>query len=302
MEALPMTTSAKATLACLAGYGIFGFSFLFSKVALDLVPPFVLLSIRFLTAFLVLNLILLVTHKQLSLRGKPLGRLLLMGLLQPVLYFIFESYGISMTSASFSGIVIGLSPVVGLVLGTAFLKERCTPLQLVCTLCSVAGVVLTTTGGLGVFSPAGFLMLLGALLSTSLFAVISRSLSVHFSAFERTYVMFALGGITFTAAALLQSRGHFSTLLPALALPQFWVSLLYLAVISSVCAFLLINFGLNHISASRSLVFSNFTTVISVLGGIFLMGDAFSPMQLLGVAVIILSVSGVSYLAASAAK
>lgn len=297
-----MTKNAKAALACLGGYGIFGFSFLFSKVALDMVPPFVLLSIRFLTAFLTLNLILLVRRKPLALRGKPLGLLLLMGLLQPVLYFIFESYGISMTSASFSGIIIGLSPVVGLVLGAVFLKERCTPLQLICTLCSVTGVVLTTTGGLGVVSPAGFLMLLGALFSTSLFAVISRSLSAHFTPFERTYVMFALGSLAFTAAALVQTGGNFSPLLAPLSQPRFWVALVYLAVISSVCAFLLINFALNHISASRSLVFSNFTTVISVLGGIFIMGDTFSPPQLVGVGIIILSVFGVSYQAATGIK
>lgn len=297
-----MTKQIQATLACLAGYSIFGFSFLFSKVALDLVPPFVLLSIRFLVAFLVLNLILLATGKSFSLRGKPVGRLLLMGLLQPVLYFVFESYGISMTSTSLSGIIIGLSPVVGLVLGLIFLKERCTPLQLICTVCSVTGVVLTTTGGLGTVSPGGLLMLLGALLSTSLFAVTSRSLSAQFSAFERTYVMLALGGIAFTTAALFQCWGHFSDLLVPLSQPKFWVSLLYLAVLSSVVAFQLINFGLSHISASRALIFSNFTTVISVVGGIFLMGDAFSPVQLLGVAVIILSVFGVSYLAASAAK
>lgn len=292
-----MTTHTRATLACLTGYGIFGFSFLFSKVALDLVPPFVLLSIRFLMAFLVLNLILLATRRRLALRGKPVGRLLLMGLLQPVLYFILESYGISLTSTSFSGIIIGMSPVVGLVLGTLMLKERCTPLQVVCTLCSVAGVILTTTGGLGVFSPGGLAVLLGALFSTSLFSVLSRSLSVHFSAFERTYVMFAMGSVIFTAVALVQGRGQAALLLPALSQPRLWAALLYLSVASSVGAFLLINFGLNHITASRSLIFSNFTTVISVLSGIFIMHDAFSPLQLLGVAVIILSVFGISCLA-----
>ena len=100
-----MNQTWKASLAGLLGYSIFGFSFLFSKIALDLASPSVLLSVRFLMAFLVMNLLLLTGKQHISLRGKPVGMLLLLGLVQPVLYFLFEAYGISMTSASFSGVM-----------------------------------------------------------------------------------------------------------------------------------------------------------------------------------------------------
>ena len=123
-----MSPTTKATLAGLLGYSIFGFSFLFSKTALDLTTPFVLLSFRFLTAFLVLNLLLFTGLQKISLKGKPVGRLLLMGLIQPVIYFICETYGIALTTSSFAGVVIGLAPVMGLLFGTLFLKR--TPLNL----------------------------------------------------------------------------------------------------------------------------------------------------------------------------
>ena len=290
-----MKRSTLATLASLAGYSIFGFSFLFSKLALDMTSPFVLLSVRFLTAFLVLNLLLLTKRVSISLKNKPVLPLLLMGLVQPVIYFICEAYGIAMTSSSFSGVMIGLVPVVGLIFGVLFLKEKCTLFQVACTLCSVVGVTLTTSGGMGTFSLPGFLLLLGAVTSGALFTVLSRSIADHFSAFERTYVMFALGSAVFTAIAAVESRGNVAALAAPLTSPAFWGAVLYLAVVSSVCAFLLINFSLNHISAGRSLIFSNFTTVISVLAGIFLMGDAFSPIQLLGIAIITASVFGVSW-------
>ena len=77
-----------ATLAGLLGYSIFGFSFLLSKVALGLTTPLVLLSVRFLTAFLVMNLLVLSGKMRLSLGGKPVRMLLLLGLVQPVVYFI----------------------------------------------------------------------------------------------------------------------------------------------------------------------------------------------------------------------
>jgi len=290
-----MTKQTKATLAALLGYSIFGFSFLFSKVALELVSPFVLLSVRFLTAFLVLNLLLCTGKMKISLRGKPVHLLLLMGMVHPVIYFICETYGISMTTAAFSGIMIGMGPVAGVVFGALFLKERCTVLQIVCTVLSVVGVALTTTGGLGNVPMAGFFLLLGALTASSLFPILSRKISGAFSPFERTYVMFGLGSIVFTAMALIQNRSNLPAVAVSLMQGRFWISIGYLAVASSVVAFLCINYAATHISAARTIIFSNFVTVISVLAGIFIMGDSFTAVQLIGIVIIVASVYGVSF-------
>ena len=53
-------TRKKALLAALIGNSIFGFSFLFSKIALDIASPGVLVAIRFLVAFIVLNIFVFV--------------------------------------------------------------------------------------------------------------------------------------------------------------------------------------------------------------------------------------------------
>ena len=52
-----MSNRTKALLAVITGNTIFGFSFLFSKVALQMTVPSVLLAVRFTTAFVVLTLI-----------------------------------------------------------------------------------------------------------------------------------------------------------------------------------------------------------------------------------------------------
>ena len=290
-----MTKNSKATLGALLGYSIFGFSFLFSKTALDFASPFFLLGVRFLVAFVALNLVLLFGKTKISFKRKPVGSLLLLGFIQPVCYFIFETYGINSTSAAFSGVMIGMVPVVGLIFGVLFLKEKCTFLQGICTVFSVFGVYLTTSGGFGNVSAKGFLLLFGAVVSAALFTILSRKTAEHFSAFERTYIMFLLGSAVFAPVAFFENRSDVSAMLKPLSEPLFWVSMLYLAVVSSVCAFLLINSALNHIPAGRALIFSNFTMVISVLAGIFIMGDSFSATQLFGIAIITLSVFGVSY-------
>ena len=74
-----MNKTLKATVCCLLGYSIYGFSFLFSKVALDVCIPDVFLAWRFTLAFLILGLFLLTGKTKLSFKGKPVGKLLLMG-------------------------------------------------------------------------------------------------------------------------------------------------------------------------------------------------------------------------------
>lgn len=290
-----MNNTLKATLAALMSNAIFGFSFLFTKLALEVSHPSVLLSIRFLVSFLLLSLFVVTGKQAISLRGKPVGKLLIMGLIQPVIYYFCETKGIAMTTASFSGVMIGLIPVAGLILGVIFLKEKCTVFQVLCTILSVVGVAMTTSGGFGTFSLPGFLYLLGAVLSASVFAAISRSIAHAFSAFERTYVIAGMGTVAFTLMALIQCRSDLSVWIAPLDELNFWLPLLYLAAGSSICGFLLYNFSLNHLKAGHVLLLSNFTTVVSVLAGILLLGDSFTPVQLAGICIIVLSVLGISW-------
>jgi len=290
-----MKPSTKATLMALTGYSIWGFSFLFSKLAIGAATPFVMLAVRFIVAFLTLNLLVLTGKMDFDLKGKAIGPLLLLGLVQPGLYFIFETYGIALTSSSFAGVMIGLVPVVGLAFGALVLKEPCTLRQVICAVASIAGVMMTTVGGLGNISLPGTLLLAGAVMCAVLFNSISRGASKQFTAFERTYVMFALGSVIYLVIAMIENRGDLTVFSTALSSLGFLIAVFYLAVPSSVCAFLLINSAVNELSVGKISVFNNFATVISVPAGILIMKDSFTVLQLVGIVVILLSVFGVSY-------
>jgi hypothetical protein len=112
----------KGMLAATAAYVIFGFSYLFSKMALNVTEPFILLLARFTTTFLVLNLLVLTGVCKIRLKGKNLLAPILVGILQPCLYFVFENYGLAYTTTSFTGIDSSISPVFTIVLGALILK------------------------------------------------------------------------------------------------------------------------------------------------------------------------------------
>lgn len=129
----------KAVAAAVLGNSFFGLSFLFSKVALERLEPFVLLAVRFIVAFVMLNLVLLTGKVKIRLTGKPVQKILMLGLVQPVLYFTFENYGIRGTSTAFAGTLLAIVPVITLIAGVVFRKEIPSRLQVFGAVLSVIG-------------------------------------------------------------------------------------------------------------------------------------------------------------------
>ena len=72
-------------LAAGTAYAIFGLTYLFSKVALEYAPPFILLFARFSVTVVALNLLVATKVFPLRLKGKPIIQAVLLGVLQPVL-------------------------------------------------------------------------------------------------------------------------------------------------------------------------------------------------------------------------
>ena len=71
---------------------IFGLSFLFSKQALNVAGPISLLSFRFLTAFIVMTILIIVKVIKVDYKNKPMKWLIILAIVEPIIYFIFETY------------------------------------------------------------------------------------------------------------------------------------------------------------------------------------------------------------------
>lgn len=297
-----MNRKNKALLAVMTGNTIFGFSFLFSKLALQITIPSVLIAVRFTVAFIVLNLIVLIGRNikkpdgtrlvEFSLKGKPKKNLLLLVLFQPVIYYIAENYGIVYTSSAFAGIIISVIPIMGIVFDVIFMHSKIGVRQIICAVCSVVGVVVTTIGASDMNSSSkGTIILMIAVVASTLFFVFSKKSAEHYNPLERTYVMFGIGSAVYIVLALVQCYGNYSGLiLDAFKEPVFWESIVYLAVVSSVMAFMLLNYGSNYISVSHASVFANLSTVISIAAGVLILHETFNWQQAVGSVIILASV------------
>lgn len=297
-------------IAGIIGNGIFGFSFMFSRIALGVTTPFVMLMYRFLIAFGALNLVALWSARRrdrlqaadgqvhwlrFSLKGRPVLPLLLMGIVQPVGYFLCESYGISLSNSTFAGVIIATGPLAALVAGIFTLHEIPRRSQTVFSLISIVGVVLMTLQqrSEGEVKLAGILLLVGAVACGTSFAIISRKLSGEFSALERTYVMMLVAAVSFTAMALIQCAGNWGALIAPLKDPGFLAAILYLGVASSIVAFMALNVATGCLPVAKTMSFCNLTTVISLFAGVIFLHEPFNLVSLFASLLIILGIWGV---------
>lgn len=281
----------RAVLQGILGNVIFGFSYMFTRVILEDLNQFIMLSIRFFIAFAVMSMLLICRVAKFDF-SKNIKPLFFLGLLQPVLYFTLESLGISMTSSVVAGSIIAIVPIVSMVLAAVFLKEHFHARQLIFAFVSLSGVILISISGQqSGFRIAGILVMLATVLAATVYSLLNRKISSIYTTFERTYVMFAIGTVVFTSIALFLYRGaYFVQVRNAFSDSKIIISFLYLGLVSSVLAFFMLNNAVNELSVARLTSYANLTSVVSMVAGAIFLGELIRPLHALGSVLILTGV------------
>jgi len=288
-------TVRKAIAAAVIGHSFWGISFLASRVALGIAPVIVLLSHRFLIAFIIMCVLLLTPLGSFHVRGKPLLPLILLGLLEPVIYFFGEQYGILHSSTVFSGVMIGLIPIVSTMAAIPVLKEKPTLKQILFSLLSVAGVIgigfmTKNSGSLDWIGVAGLLV---AVFSAVAYTLLNRGISDRYSPFERTYFMLGFGAVVFTAMAAFTVRHDPVSYFRPFAERKYVFAVLFLSVCCSVAAYFLSSYALTGLPVARATVFANLTTAVSVFAGTIFLHEPFSAAGFLFSVMVVGGILGV---------
>ncbi len=277
---------------------IFGFSFLFTRSALDTLGAVELLCSRFLVAALCMSLLAAVRVIRVDFRGKRVGMLLALSALQPVAYFAFETQGVRLSATSTAGIMLSAIPAGAALAAVPLLGERLTPRKLVSVLLAAAGVALVavakgrTAGGPdGETELVGIAFLGGAVLVAVFYNVLSRKLSAEFTPAEITFAMMWAGALSFGAFHALSAAFSGSPILPRLSVHNL-PSVLYLGVLSSVAAFFLMNYNLASLPAAGATVFLNLVTVVAIAAGVLFRGERPGALEAAAAVMILAGVTG----------
>jgi drug/metabolite transporter (DMT)-like permease len=279
----PMKThnSILTYLALATAVLFWGLSFVATKIALQSFTPFCLIFFRFFSAGIFFMILLWRTGFP-ALTAKNIKSLALLAIMQPGLYFLFETTGLQYTSATKTSLIIATIPIVVLVLSAIFLKERLRPLNMLGIFFSLTGVALLAFGGQlqtesqGMF--IGDLLIFGAVLAASAYMIMTRRLGESLTSLQITGMQIIFGAVLFFPAFLWD--------LPKLnwqtVSNESLIALIVLTIFATIGAFICYNYALTRIPAAQAAVCINGIPLVTACGAWIILGETLSPVQLMG--------------------
>ncbi|MGI6258208.1 MAG: DMT family transporter, partial [Anaerovoracaceae bacterium] len=245
-------------------------------------------------AILVMAVCVAIGIVKINFKEKSWRPVLLVAFFCPIIYFIGETLGINYTTASESGAFLACIPVFCLIASTLFLKRKPFRQQVIGIGITLMGVLVTVlaVGATASFSLLGYLMLLLAVASYSIYSTLVEK-GEKYSGGEITFAMLLAGAIVFVTLAVAEAAATGDlrrlALLP-LESKGFLVAVLYQGIGCSVFAFFLMNVAISKIGVNRMSSFIGVSTVVSIMAGIFLLGETFTYAQIAGAVLIVIGV------------
>lgn len=266
----------KARLVWLVLCGIWGSTWLFIKLGLEDLPPISFAGIRFVIACAILFPLIRARGIQLPANGRDWRLLASTGVLSFSLNYGLVFWGEQYISSGLAALLQSTLPAFGLVFAHFHLPgERMTWAKIFGVVLGVVGVAVVFSNQLAI---AGEKALAGsvALVLSAMFAAYSN---VLVKAYDRKL-----------DPSILAAGQMFFGLIPLLLIgiplegnpfgyrwtPMAVASLLYLAVVGSVIAFVLYYWLVHNMDVTKTMLISLVTPVVAVLLGMLVLGEDWS--------------------------
>lgn len=231
------------------------------------------------------GLLMLAWHRQLP-KGSWWWRSVVLGTLTMGLFFGLLYVAAVRLPSGLGATLTAISPMVTMVLAWLFLRERAATATLIASVVGAIGVLLlvlqnSRQGGVDL---VGVLASLGAVTSASAGFVLTKRWSIHENVIVVTSWQLVAGGLLLAPVALLVEGAP-----PHLPLSG-WLALAYLGLIGSGVAYVAWFRGLASMSAGAVAVIGLLNPVAGTLLGVVLLDEAFGPVHVLGLGLVLGSV------------
>jgi len=205
-------------------------------------------------------------------------RILVVSLASVTGYHLSLNYAETIVSAGLAGLLISLGPIFVVVLSGLFLKEKIGKrLTLALAAAMTGAVVLSLNAGLSFQEITGPLAVVFSAFMYSVFAVGSKPLVKKYGALP-TAIWVALIGTVFTLPLI---SVNFITQIQQLSSIT-WLSVIYLALLSTVLANVILYLLIGNRSVSRLSIQLYIVPLVSLVGGIVLLGESLTILTVLG--------------------
>ncbi len=215
---------------------------------------------------------------KIPIRRQHVPRLLMVSFASVAGYHLSLNYAETVVSSGLAGLLISFGPIFAVLLSALFLKEKVgIRLMLALSLAAAGALILSVNADLSFQQLYGPIAVILAAFMYAVFSVGSKPLVRDYGALP-VAIWVAVIGTAFTLP--LMSGGFFSQA-SQLSLVG-WASVAYLAILSTVVANMILYTLIRSRAVSRLSIQLYLVPLVSLAGGILLLGEAFSPFTLVG--------------------
>ncbi|MDO4547716.1 MAG: DMT family transporter [Clostridia bacterium] len=266
---------------------LWGLSFIASKLALENgFQPFSLAFVRFALASVILAPIYFKKKGDFALPRADFFKIFMSAVLGITLYFLFEYKGLQNTSASTASLIIASIPALTLFVGRALRHRKYPAICYMGSVLSLVGVyiIVRYSSGEGSDTLIGNIYIICACFCWVGFIELADGLMRKHTSLYVTFWQTVIATVTLIPCAMTEPIDW------AAVAPIGWIMAVYLSVLCSVVAYLLYNQTIKVLEPFKAALFININPLSAVIGGVLLLGETMMPMQILGGAIVLISI------------
>lgn len=281
-----LNDKAGVYISVVAAMIMWSLTFVWFKIANEVYGPFTIVFLRLLISTIILLGISWFSSVLQKMQRGDLLRFLVLAFIYPFVYFIAESLGLTMISASQGAVIISTIPLIVPLGAYLLLNERVTILNLAGILISFTGVIIVVMKRNFSFDvpPAGILLMLVAVFSAVGYTLMVKKLTEKYNAFTITTYQNTIGTVLFLPLFLIFEYREFPSSRHSL---EAIVNLGYLAVFGSSLAFIFFNYGVKVLGATKTEIFTNIIPVLTAVFAYFMLGEDLGFQKLVGIGVVL---------------
>lgn len=260
-------------------------AFIAGKFAVPYVSAFTLTFLRFLIASIVLYPAMKLYNRShpednFRLTKKYIPLFLFNGIVGMAGYHVLFFTALKYTTAINSSIIGAMNPIVTTIIAAIFIRQKTPPMQIAGILLSFIGVVLTITGGnLSILASFDFnrgdMFMAAAVICWASYAVMSRVKGADVPPLALTFYSFVFCTIALVPFVIWEHPWALEKI-PASAI----LSIVFMAVFSSVIGYMLQQIAIKKIGASKSSIFVNLVPVFSIILSVTILGEELMPVKI----------------------
>lgn len=261
-------------------------SFIWFKIANETFRPITIVFFRLIFSVALLSSYLLIKKKFVRIRREDRKLFILLATLEPFLYFLGESFGLTYVSATVGSVIISTIPVFAAIGAWMLFGEKLKIINYAGIVLSFIGVIIFVLGKEGAlsFSLKGMALLFLAVISAVGYNLTLSRLVEYYNPVFIVNVQNSAGVILFLPLFLIFESGHFNSSPKTFSS---FLPIIELAIFASSGAFILFAFSLRRIGISRANVFTNFIPVGTALFSFIILGEKLNIQNITGMAIVI---------------